>query len=215
MVEEVKQVKDSVVERIFKSSFFGAWAIAFSVINWRAIYILLFPSGDVLFWDRLDYIDGNLYDDWWEWALKLILLPLTYASLNLALFPRFTLWLDRKRYRAEKTHKNEQDLIDETLTLKQLEIEKMKGAIENEKENSNQLKRKIEEGQHHLYLLLSRVATTNEQMRMNLQALREGRPVNISAGQPDLKVFGLATENEDKTWTITDLGKKVAETLPY
>ncbi len=215
MIEEAKQVKDTVMERVFKSSFFGAWAIAFSIINWRAIYILLFPSTEVLFWDRLDFLDGNLYNDWWEWTLKLLVLPLTYACLNIALFPSFTLWLDRFRYRTEVRHENEQALIEEKTILKQLEIEKLRGAFDNEKANSHRLTLKLGQEQHHLYLLLSRVAAKDDQMRMNLAALLENKSVHISAGLPDIKVYGLATENVDKTWTITELGKKVAETIPH
>jgi len=145
MVENIDEVKEEVKYRLFRSRFFASFSLAFAVANWRAIYVLLFPSNDMGFLDRLAWVDSIVYHTPWMNFIWLLVVPLIYACANVALIPRFINWLEEYRYAAEVEHRNARERIDERLHDKQLEIESIKGELKNEKENNMKLGEQIKQ----------------------------------------------------------------------
>lgn len=122
-------VTDVIKERL-KSPFYGSWAIAFAVINWRAAYILLFPSSDMGFLDRLNWVDGNLYPSFWhDHFPKLILLPLIVACVAVAGVPWLINVLDSASASAEVARQNKRIRIGGKLHSTLKEIDDLKAKI--------------------------------------------------------------------------------------
>lgn len=213
MLDEVKQVKDTAVERVFKSTFFGSWVIAFSILNWRAIYILLFPSGDLAFLDRLNFVDANLYNDWWEWLFFLMLLPLGYACLNMAYLPRFIHWLEEKRATAEVRHENAITNIHGGRLVEQMLLSDAKAQRDNLKKQTEELQEEVKKWKEMHGEALMYFVHSIPQFQMNLNALAKSAPVHIpESALFNIEAVGLATRvfGKENTWQVTPLGLDIA-----
>jgi hypothetical protein len=157
MDETIEAVADPIKTEIankVKSNFFGAWALSFFLLNWKTFYILLFPSGDLGFLGRIELIGDTLYDSPLVFFLKLAV-PLVIAILNMVWIPKHVLGMEERRYRIERLHLNAKARIDEEAWDKQLEIEKVKGALENEKRHTSELKGTISKRDHRIVALES------------------------------------------------------------
>lgn len=128
MSDEIDEVKEVVKERL-KSPFYGSWAIAFVAVNWRALYVLLFP-GEMGVTDRLNWVDGNLYPSFWvDHVPKLIVLPLIFACIAVSAVPWLLLWLDGPRHRATVFQQNRRKRIEEFESGKLKEIAVLQGQL--------------------------------------------------------------------------------------
>lgn len=107
----IEEVKSAGIERL-KNPFYFSLIVAFAVTNWKAIYILLWPSGSLDAEDRINAIQ-QLYEPWFLWYLiKVIVLPIGFACLYVAVFPKYLMMLDRARRRLQVDDENQRAEIN-------------------------------------------------------------------------------------------------------
>lgn len=233
MADEVEDLKDALKDRL-KSPFYFSWLIGFILINWRAIYIALFPSNDLGFLDRLNWIDANLYGEWWQHALKLYAGPLTVACLAVAVIPRFIFKLEEKRLDAIVDHKNQRTEIEGKLkqttqligelTIQKKETERLLNEelqakrkaeqdYEGIKRNYTDILTKHNGLQEQYQQQMSEVILKNDQLRNLFIHVREGRMVTGNEWGVDmlLQTLHVIKHEKDMVYSLTDEGIAVGK----
>ncbi|MBL7955481.1 MAG: hypothetical protein JNJ91_10605 [Flavobacteriales bacterium] len=233
MADEVEDLKDALKERL-KSPFYFSWLIGFVLLNWRAIYIALFPGSDLGFLDRLNWIDANLYGEWWQHLVKIYVGPLTVACLAVAVIPKYIFKLEEKRLDAVVEHKNQRTEIEgklkvTTSLIGQLTIDKdrLMRALDEEV----QLRRKAEQDlegvkrnfvdsldklnglQEQYQQQMAEVILKNDQLRNLFNHIRRGGTVTGSEWGVDmlLQTLHVIKQEKDMVYSLTEEGMAVSK----
>lgn len=100
MSDPVESLTDVIKDRL-RNPFFGSWAIAFAIINWQTFYVLLFPSTELGFIERLKWVQVNLYSGVYpEQFWKIYAGPFGAACVAVSVIPWLIVLLDKPRFRA-------------------------------------------------------------------------------------------------------------------
>ena len=87
MKDVLDHVKKALIERI-SSPLLGSFGLAFIVLNWRSVLLVLFGSGTMD--ERIKLIDSQ-YASWWLGVAY----PILFAVVYVFLFPYISLWISR------------------------------------------------------------------------------------------------------------------------
>lgn len=165
--------------------FYFSFIASFCVLNWKAIYLLLWPGGMPEGTDRLDYIAGNLYENGWIDLLKVFLGPLFFASLYMTYIPRWVFLLERFRRRDIVKHKNVIREIDGGLSNTQRII----GELTIEKDQYKQNSMKLTQENEDLKGSLNALHLDAEKMMNQIDELKGARALmNEDAAKKELEL---------------------------
>lgn len=195
-----EEVEHSLRDRL-KHPIFGSWVIAFLLVNWRAVYALLWPSEGYSFVDRLNWIDGNLYDGTWEVLLKIYVVPIAAAFINFSGVPWLMIHPLRWRQSAEVVHRNQKDKIDEGLIKFQSKITELNGELKAtieahrvEMEGKTQL---YENREQDLRQEIKTLSTTNGVLSKEMQQLHLSRNISEEKYNDLTKMFRTRNPNAE------------------
>lgn len=107
--DPILEVKEAGLTRL-RNPFYFSLLVSFAVINWQAFYVLLWPGGNDDALDRLNWIDANLYHEWY-WT-KVLFGPILIACGYVTVIPKALNWLERIRRRDEVKQANALKNID-------------------------------------------------------------------------------------------------------
>ncbi|MBS1582931.1 MAG: hypothetical protein JST66_12085 [Bacteroidetes bacterium] len=222
---EAEAIQEEVKSRL-KSPFYGSWAIAFCILNWKAIFILLYPNGDLGLFDRIDYIEGTLYDEGWKHWILLVIGPLAAALVAVVGMPWVLNFFEAIRYRSTVWRDNRNTEWDDRRRPADLTIKDLKKKISD-------LERTVASRAEILAATTTEVANLQRGNAV-LAGLAKDRMVDYIDGHPGLRMtvwqiehnvdpltwvgsdispmhLGLAELNKERKPVLTSLGREVLE----
>lgn len=146
-----------------KDPFYFSLVVSFAAINWKAIYFLLWPSGEYDAEARLNYIAGNLYNETFWYVMKVFVGPIFFACLYVGILPHALRGLYAMRHTAERLLEKRKAKIDEGVTKIKLKVELLGEELDKQKQENQNLNQRIGE-------LQNEIETNNKALPKQIEA---------------------------------------------
>lgn len=207
-----------------RNPFYSSWVIGFVLWNWEAILFIVYPSGE---WDlhyRLNWIEGNIYDEAWKWILMCLIMPLVTAVAAVAVMPWVINRLDDMRYWALIDQRNRRMKRDELLMPAQKRIVELQQGLEKEVAASKQFQselgrqrevvlaqeRLVTESQRRLEVTADQLFSHDREYVEALKMIVSGTRLSSTAKTTNvLEALGVILRDDSDEWKLTEFGLRL------